>query len=154
MLNTSNGGLLVFGNNGSGKTVYLRSIGTMQILAQAGLPVPCESAEIAVFSQLATQFSEAEKEFCVGNDAGRFEQEVRELAAMVDTLKPGSLVFLNETFQSTAYSEGAEGLFHLVKYFSDLDISWILVSHLHQLEEMFHADEVTVLHTTDGYKII
>ncbi|MBR3963826.1 MAG: hypothetical protein IKJ80_00270 [Clostridia bacterium] len=147
------GGLLVFGGNGSGKTVYLRSIGTMQVLAQAGLPIPCEIAEIAPFSQLATQFSEAEKEFCEGNDAGRFEQEVRELAEMVDTLKEGSLVFLNETFQSTAYAEGAEGLYHLLKHFSALNIRWILVSHLHRLEEMLDSREATVLHTSNGYKI-
>ncbi len=146
-------GLLVFGNNGSGKTVYLRSIGTMQVLAQAGLPIPCESAEITLFSQLATQFSEAEKEFCEGNEAGRFEQEVRELAAMVDTLKEGSLVFLNETFQSTAYAEGAEGLYYLLKHFSAINIRWILVSHLRQLEEMFNCNEATVLHTSEGYKI-
>ena len=153
ILGNNNGGLLVFGNNGSGKTVYLRSIGTMQLLAQAGLPVPCESAEITLFSQLATQFSEAEKEFCEGNDAGRFEQEVRELAAMVDTLKEGSLVFLNETFQSTAYAEGAEGLYHLLKYFSALNIRWILVSHLRQFEEMFDNREATILHTAEEYKI-
>ena len=154
VLSKDNGGLLVFGNNGSGKTVYLRSIGTMQILAQAGLPIPCESAEITLFSQLTTQFSEAEKEFCEGNDAGRFEQEVRELAAMVDTLKEGSLVFLNETFQSTAYAEGAEGLYHLLKHFSALSIRWILVSHLRQLEEMFDNNEATILHTAEGYKIV
>ena len=146
ILEQSNSGLLVFGNNGSGKTVYLRSIGTMQLLAQAGLPIPCESAEISLFSQLATQFSESEKEFCEGNDAGRFEQEVRELAAMVDTLKENSLVFLNETFQSTAYAEGAEGLYYLLKYFSVLNIRWILVSHLRQLEGFVNTD--------DKYKII
>ena len=153
MLGQNNGGLLVFGNNGSGKTVYLRSIGTMQLLAQAGLPIPCESAELSLFSQLATQFSESEKEFCEGNDAGRFEQEVRELAAMVDTLKENALVFLNETFQSTAYAEGAEGLYHLLKHFSALNIRWILVSHLRQIEEMFEPNEATVLHTREGYKI-
>ena len=152
-LGESNGGVLVFGNNGSGKTVYLRSVGTMQVLAQAGLPIPCESAEISLFSQLATQFSESEKEFCAGNDAGRFEQEVRELAAMVDTLKEGSLVFLNETFQSTAYAEGAECLYHLLKHFSALNIRWILVSHLRQIEGMFESSEATILHTGEDYKI-
>ena len=150
IMEQDNRGLLVFGNNGSGKTVYLRSIGTMQVLAQAGLPIPCESAEITLFSQFATQFSEAEKEFCEGNDAGRFEQEVRELASMVDTLNEGALVFLNETFQSTAYTEGAEGLYHLLKHFSSRNIRWVLVSHLRQLEEMFEPNEATVLHTAEG----
>ena len=139
-------GLLVFGNNGSGKTVYLRSIGTMQILAQAGLPIPCESAQLELFKQIATQFSESEKEFCDGNDAGRFEQEVRELAKLVDTLKEDSIVFLNETFQSTAYAEGSDCLYHLLNHFSALNIRWILVTHLRQLEEMFSEDEISILH--------
>lgn len=147
-------GLLVFGNNGSGKTVYLRSVGSMQILAQAGLPVPAEQAEIAPCTQIATQFSEAEKEFCEGNDAGRFEQEVRELAAMVETLREGALVFLNETFQSTAYSEGARGLYHLLEHFSACGIRWVLVSHLRELEEMFEGSAVTVRHTADGYRVV
>ena len=145
-------GLLVFGDNGNGKTVYLRSIGTMQLLAQAGLPIPCESAEITLFSPIATQFSEAEKDFFEDNDAGRFEQEVRELAAMVDTLKEGALVFLNETFQSTAYEEGAEGLYHLLKYFSSLNIRWILVSHLRHLKDVFGSSEAKVTHI-EKYKI-
>ena len=139
-------GLLVFGNNGSGKTVYLRSLGSAQILAQAGLPLPCDYAKISLFSQLATQFSEAEKEFCTGNDAGRFEQEVRELAEMVNTLKEGAFVLLNETFQSTAYAEGAEGLYHLLVHFSALNIRWILVSHLNQLEEKMRNFDIDVLY--------
>lgn len=152
-LSPNNDGILLFGDNGSGKTVYLRSIGTMQILAQAGLPIPCESAEITPFSQIATQFSESEKEFDKQNDFGRFEKEVKELAEMVDTLKEGALVFLNETFQSTSYSEGADGLYFLLKHFSTMNIRWILVSHLQDLEDKFSSDEVTVLHTLGGYKI-
>ncbi|MBE6563961.1 MAG: hypothetical protein E7655_01615 [Ruminococcaceae bacterium] len=138
------GGLLLFGGNGSGKTSYLRSIGTMQILAQAGLPIPCERAALPLVSQIATQFSEAEKEFCEGNDAGRFEQEVRELAAMVESLQEGALVFLNETFQSTAYEEGTEGLYHILNYFSAQNIRWILVSHLTQLERYVQKNEADI----------
>ena len=148
------GGLIVFGEGGSGKTVYLRAIGAMQVLAQAGLPIPCREAQIAPCRQIATQFSEAEKEFCVGNEAGRFEQEVRELAAMVDSLREGALVLLNETFQSTAYAEGAEGLYHLLQYFSDCGIRWILVSHLHQLGDLLGAEDAVVMRTEAGYRIV
>lgn len=153
-IDKDNKGILVLGNNGSGKTVFLRSIGCMQLLAQAGLPVPSRSAEISLHPQIVTQFSEAEKEFFEGNDAGRFEQEVREFSVMVDNLREGSFVFLNETFQSTAYAEGAEGLYNLLNYFSECGIRWILVSHLRRLEALFEADGVKILHTTDGYKIV
>ncbi len=147
-------GIVVFGNNGSGKTVFLRSIATMQLLSQAGLPIPAKEAEISLFSHIFTQFSEAEKEFCEGNDAGRFEQEVREMAEIVENIKDGSLVFLNETFQSTAYSEGAEGLYWLLKYFSQRGIRWILVSHLTQIKDLFSDGEAVILKTAPGYKII
>ena len=60
---------------------------------------------------------------CVRSPRQRIHRAGRngvELAAMVDTLKEGSLVFLNETFQNTAYAEGAEGLYNLLKHFSRL----------------------------------
>lgn len=148
------GGMLLFGDNGSGKTVYLRSAGTMQLLASAGLPVPCESAETVLFTGIVTHFSESEKEFCAGNEAGRFEQEVRELAKTVDGLAPGSLVLLNEVFQSTAYSEGADALYYLLKHFTALSIRWVLVTHLTQLEDRFSSDEATVRRTSKGYTLI
>lgn len=149
----SDNGILIFGENGSGKTVYLRSIAAMQLLAQAGLPVPAESAVFFPVSQIAAQFSEGEKNLAETVEAGRFEEEVRELAAIVDSLPTGSLIFLNETFQSTAYKEGAEALCHLLRYFSDQHIAWILVSHLRHLETMLSPQEVTVLYTKEGYKI-
>ena len=140
----SHNGLVIFGDNSSGKTTYLRSIGTMQILAQAGLPIPCETADIVVCTQILTQFSESEKGFVVGNDAGRFEQEVRDLAKLVDSLQNGALVFLNETFQSTDYSEGAEGLYYLLNHLSSCGVHWILVTHLHQLLNIGMKDNVSV----------
>ncbi len=154
VLGAQNGGMLLFGDNGSGKTVYLRSVGAMQILASAGLPVPCESAETVLFNGIVTHFSESEKEFCAGNEAGRFEQEVRELSKTVDSLTPGTLVFLNEVFQSTAYSEGADALYHLLKHFSAVNIRWILVTHLTQLENRFSPNEAAVRYTTRAFLVL
>ncbi len=146
-------GMIVFGENNSGKTVFLRSLGTAQLLAQAGLPIPADGAKMPVCTQIMTQFSEAEKEFERGNDAGRFEQEVRELASVVDDLDPGALILLNETFQTTAYDEGAEGLYHILGYFTARKIRFLLVSHLHQLEGRFSDGEVGIYRTQPGFKV-
>ncbi len=151
---TDSRGMIVFGANGSGKTVFLRSVGCAQILAQAGLPVPARNANIPVQTRIVTQFSEAEKEFEKGNDAGRFEQEVRELASVVDSLDDGALVLLNGTFQTTAYEEGAEGLYHILSYFTDRGIRFLLVSHLHQLESRVADDSTGIYRTHDGYKVL
>ncbi|MBQ8509632.1 MAG: hypothetical protein IJ493_06965 [Clostridia bacterium] len=143
-------GILLFGDNSSGKTVFLRSVGCAQLLAQAGLPVAAKEARLTFHTGMASQFAENEK---AGVDAGRFEQEVRDLASMVDSLRAGSLVFLNETFQSTAYDEGAEGLYELLRYFSDCGIRWMLVSHLRALEEKFDRREALILHTGTGFRV-
>ncbi len=153
-LSDSYNSVIVYGDNGSGKTSFLRSVGTMQILGQAGLPVPCECAKICLYSQIASQFSEAEKEFCGGNEAGRFEQETRELAALADELSDGAFLLLNETFQSTAYEEGAQGLYNILEYFSDCNIRCVLVTHLRELEKMSDKDKCLLLYIENGHVII
>ncbi len=148
-------GTVIIGGNGSGKTVFIRSIGTAQILAQAGLPIPAKSASLALYSAFASSFSEGEHEPDESFAAGRFEEEVRALAEMVDKLPEDSFVILNEVFQSTAYSEGAEGLYHLLNYFTDSDITWMLVTHLTDLPVRFaNDDRVTVMKTAENYRMI
>lgn len=147
-------GLLIFGGNGSGKTVFLRSLATMQVLGQAGLPVPCTHAKIFPYKTIHTQFSEGEKMFTQGNDAGRFEQEVSEISDMVKNMTDDSLIILNETFQTTAYEEGAKGLFDILKYFSSKNVMWILVSHLTHLKEYYSKDDAYFMHTDGSFRVI
>lgn len=145
-------GILVYGKNNTGKTVYLRSIGTAQLFAQAGFPVTAREAKIGIRSGIFTQFAASEKEFEEGNEAGRFEQEVREIAALVERSDENALILFNETFQTTAYSEGAEGLYHVLRYLSSVRTHWVLVTHLSGLLGRFSGG-VTTLKTTDRYKL-
>ena len=146
-------GIIIYGNNGSGKTVYLRAFGIMQLLAQAGLPVPCESCKIKLYSNIVTQFAEAECENADSDNCGRFETEVKEIAEIVNSIENSSLVLLNETFQSTAYKEGAEGLSNVLNYIIDFDCNFILVSHLHDLKQMMDLEKVNVLNSNNSFVI-
>ncbi|MBE6544291.1 MAG: hypothetical protein E7675_07805 [Ruminococcaceae bacterium] len=147
-----NDGILVFGKNNTGKTVYLRSIGTAQLFAQAGFPVTAKKAKIGIRSGIFTQFAASEKEFEEGNEAGRFEQEVREIASLVDRSDENALILFNETFQTTAYSEGAEGLYHVLRYLSSRKTHWVLVTHLSGLFGRFDSN-VRCLKTTDNFHL-
>ena len=118
-----------------------------------GLPLPAKQAETGICTCILTQFSEAEKEFEAGNDAGRFEQEVREMAAMIENVSKGALVLLNETFQTTAYREGTEGLLPILQWFSVMGVRYVLVSHLLELEPRLLDENVTVLRTQEGFRI-
>ncbi len=145
-------GILITGENNSGKTVYLRSVGMAQLLFQAGLPVPCESARMRILSAVHTCYAAAEKEFVSGNDAGRFEQEVRVLSQLAERIQPNSLLLLNEVFQTTAYSEGAEGLYHILNYFMRHGVNFIAVTHLKELVPLY-GGRIRHLVTAPGYRI-
>lgn len=146
-------GIVVFGNNGSGKTVYLRAFGTMQLLVQSGLPVPCSNGKIKLYSKIISQYAEAEYENPDGNKLGRFETEVKELAEIIDSVNCKELILLNETFQSTSYTEGADGLCSVLEYFISTENTFVLVSHLRDLERLLEDKNIGILYTRGGYKI-
>ncbi len=148
------GGVLIRGRNNTGKTTFLRSLGTAQLFAQAGLPVCAESASFSVRSAVFTHFSSAEEDFIEGDTSGRFEGEVKEMAKMVDNLKPYSLILLNETFQTTSYDEGACGIYNILSLFTKMKAKFVFVTHLLGLFDMCGDIPVrlmeTVLNDSDG----
>ncbi len=151
-------GILVTGKNNSGKTVYLRSVGTAVLLAQCGLPVPCTSAVISVRNRIFTTFAAAEGELIPLSSAGRFEEEVVLLSQIIENMVPSSLLLMNETFQTTAYDEGAEGMYHILNYLAAIGCGFIFVTHLLKLKELYgEGSHVEILKTSDSpqtrYKI-
>ena len=141
---TRGGTMLIRGDNGTGKTVFLRSVGSAVLLGLGGLPVPAESAAISVRKGIFSLFASAEKSDTVSLSAGRFEEEVAALAAVVEQVTPSSLVLLNETFQSTAYAEGAAGILPVLEYVGALGGNTLFVTHLTELFTHF-ADDAGVL---------
>ncbi len=150
-------GILIRGNNSTGKTVYLRSIGVAQIMAQAGLPVCARRASISMRSAIFTQFSSAEKDFVVGDTAGRFEGEVQEVSHILDSIQPHSLVLFNETFQTTSYAEGSEGMFEILKVFPKLSAKFIFVTRMTRLFQMCYHTNIKLMESGENgeehYKI-
>lgn len=151
---TAASGIALFGENGSGKTVWLRSVGLAQLFTQAGLPVPAKSAEFWLYRQIFTHFSSGEKEFEAGNEAGRFEQEVREMASILDQIGENGLILLNETFQTTAYEEGAEGLSHILRYLTEGGSRWMLTTHLTPLPRFFGEGELAIYRTDSLHRVL
>ncbi len=140
-------GMLIRGSNNTGKTVFLRSVGIAQIFAQSGLPVCADNAAVSVKSGIYSHFSAAEEDFTSGDTAGRFEGEVRCIANILDNLKPHSLLLLNETFQTTAYSEGANGMYDILSILPKLKTKYIFVTHLLDLYERFDPKKTLLTQT-------
>ncbi len=157
-METEKAGLLVKGLTDSGKTVYLRAIGAAQLFAQAGLPVLAECAEMSIRQGFFSHFSSAEEEFLAGDTAGRFEQEAKEIARIIETLPPYSLLLLNETFQTTSYREGTESIYTILRFMPKRKTKYVFVTHLTRLFGYMEKEKVILAHTSDDpadkYRII
>ena len=144
--------IIAKGDNNCGKTSFLRAVGSSVIFAQNGLPVPAKSMTCSVRSAIFTHFSSAEKDFTDGDVAGRFEGEVQDMAQIMQNIRPYSLVLLNETFQTTAYREGALGMKEILDVLPRIRCKYIFVSHMKALFSLFTKEQVNTL-TAVGFKL-
>ena len=151
-------GLVVKGLTDSGKTVFLRAAGAVQLFAQAGLPVLAESGRLSVRYGLFSHFSSAEEEFLKGSAQGRFDQEAQEISGIIGRFRPYSLLLLNETFQTTSYAEGTRSIYNILRYMPRLNVKYIFVTHLTHLFDYLDGGSAVLAHTSDDpetrYKII
>lgn len=152
-------GVLAIGDNNCGKTSFLRAVGSAVLFAQNGLFVCADYMRVSVRSGIFSHFSSAEKDFTIGDSAGRFEGEVMDIAKIVDALTPYSLVLLNESFQTTAYREGAEGMKTILDILPRIKVRYIFVTHMKAIFRLFQPGEVTVLRAAgaqgaDKYKLL
>ncbi|MBR2473960.1 MAG: hypothetical protein IKB51_02900 [Clostridia bacterium] len=145
--------ILARGDNNCGKTSFLRSVGSAVLFAQNGLFVCAESMRVSVRSAIFTHFSSAEKDFTDGDAAGRFEGEVKEIAEIMDSIRPYSLVLLNETFQTTAYREGAQGMKDILNALTAFKCRYVFVTHMKAIFSHFTNEQVSILNAV-GFKLI
>lgn len=125
---------ILTGPNSGGKTVYLRAVGTMQLLFQCGLPVPAKSASLMPCDNISTSFPTYHSGENT-NREGRLEEECRFLASMLSSLGRRSLVLCDEVYSSTSASDALSLAENLLRRFGDADCMCIFATHLHKLSQ-------------------
>lgn len=131
--------VLITGDNGTGKTVFLRSVYCALLFGRAGLPIPADRATINLYNNIVIKF--ADNDTNISSAAGRFEKEVESISNIFYNIDNNSVVFFNEVFQSTAYSEAEYSLANIMKAFSEKNVKCILVTHLQGISRYFENDE-------------
>jgi DNA mismatch repair protein MutS2 len=96
--------LVISGPNAGGKTVALKTIGLLTLMAHAGLPVPAQQARIPLFTGL---FVDVGDEQSIRESLSTFSSHVRNLAHMVRHAQAGGLALIDEIGTGTDPAEGA-----------------------------------------------
>ncbi len=107
--------LLLTGPNMAGKSTFLRQNALAAILAQAGLPLPAESAEIGIVDRLFSRVGAADD---LARGRSTFMVEMTETAAILHQAGPRSLVVVDEIGRGTSTLDG-------------LAIAWAVLEALH-----------------------
>ena len=126
--------ILVSGPNRGGKTVFLRSIGQAQLMMMAGMFVAAEHFESSISPGIYTHFRAEEK---ANLSRGRLEEELARMSEIIDHLKPGSILLMNESFSSTNEREGSEIAREIVCALIERGIKVIYVTHFYEIQRWF-----------------
>jgi hypothetical protein len=135
----ADGTLLVFitGPNSGGKTTFLRSLGTAQLLMQAGMFVPAERYGASLCDGLFTHFPRGED---ARMERGKLDEELARMSQIVDRLRPGSMLLVNEAFASTNEREGSEIARQVVRALTEQGVRVFFVTHLFELARSFTGE--------------
>ncbi len=97
-------GLILTGPNAGGKTVLLKTIGLLALMAHAGIPIPAEPE--GIIPKLDGIFVEIGDSQSIAEDLSTFSSHVTSLANILDHVTRSSLVLLDEIGGGTAPEEG------------------------------------------------
>ncbi|WP_164925218.1 MutS-related protein [Thermanaerovibrio acidaminovorans] len=122
--------MVITGVNRGGKTTFLRGLGLAQLMMQAGMFVGASHMEAELASGIFSHFRQEED---ASMRSGKFEEELTRLEAVVDALRPGGLLLLNESLSATNEREGSAVAQEILKGLLDRGIRVAYVTHLHQL---------------------
>ena len=94
---------IISGPNMSGKTIYIKMIAIVQIMAQIGCFVPAKDAKLRMTDKI---FSRIGFQDNIEQSASSFMVELREMEYIYSNLTPNSLVIMDELCRSTNPQEG------------------------------------------------
>jgi DNA mismatch repair protein MutS2 len=95
--------LLISGPNTGGKTVSMKTVGLLALMAQAALPVPATQAEFPLFEQVLAEIGDQQS---IQESLSSFSGHIARVREMLETVTPQSLVLLDELGRATDPEEG------------------------------------------------
>src|SRR5216683_3381362 len=126
--------LLITGPNMGGKSTYLRQAALIVLMAQMGSFVPADQARLPVTDRIFTRIGAADN---LARGRSTFLVEMTEVAAILNTATPASLVLLDEVGRGTATFDGLSIAWAVVEHLSSETKSRTLfATHYHELTEL------------------
>src|SRR5581483_2677194 len=139
--------LVITGPNTGGKTVSLKTTGLLALMAQSGIPVPAERAELPIFDAVLADIGDYQS---IEQNLSTFSAHVTNIDFISKTATPHSLVLLDELGSATDPEEGAALAVAIAEHFRRIGCITIISTH-HTSLKVFGANTSGVVNASVGF---
>jgi DNA mismatch repair protein MutS2 len=139
--------LIITGPNTGGKTVTLKTVGLLALMAQSGLPVPADRAELPVFDSVLADIGDYQS---IEQNLSTFSAHVTNIDLISRTATAQSLVLLDELGSATDPEEGAALAVAIAGYFGRIGCMTVISTH-HTSLKVYAANTPGVVNASVGF---
>ncbi len=131
--------LIITGPNAGGKTVALKTLGLLALMANSGIPVPAaEGTSIPHYDQIFTDIGDQQS---LVNDLSTFSAHMHSLIRILQGATTNSLVLLDELGTGTDPAEGAALSRVILENLQETGCMTVATTHLGDLKTFAHESE-------------
>jgi DNA mismatch repair protein MutS2 len=139
--------LVITGPNTGGKTVTLKTVGLLALMAQSGLPVPADRADLPIFDAVLADIGDYQS---IEQNLSTFSAHVTNIDFISRTATAKSLVLLDELGSATDPEEGAALAVAIAAYFGAIGCMTVISTH-HTSLKVYAANTPGVLNASVGF---